>query len=194
MSRRIFVTVERGPMDKTASCVFPWEVQLLQHIHGGAVKEVSLDELCSMEGAASVEKLKPKRQGAVLNGPDLREQLEAMVYVSPEEDPANDPAAEFARLSQLYGMDAELPILVVARIYGEYNSGGFERVLEKHAKERAKKPERLKAQEEGLDAAPDKLSIAELRDALDARDVKWTPADNKAALVKKLEGTLVASG
>lgn len=193
MSRRIFATVKRGPMDATAVCIFPWELQILQHIHGDEVKEVSIDALCSMEGAAKIEKLKPKRAGAVLNGPDTREQMEAMVYVDPEMDPANDPGAEYGRLSQLYGMDAELPITVVARIYGEPNSGTFEKVLATYAKDVAKKPDRLIALEAELPDAPAKLSVAELRDALDSREVKWTPTDTKAKLVEKLEGALATA-
>jgi hypothetical protein len=192
MSRRIFATVERGPMDKTAVCIFPWELQILQHVHGGSVKETSIDELCSMEGAAKVEKIKPKRAEGNLNGPSLREQYEIMVYVDPEQDPALDPAAEYARLSQLYGMDADLPMLNVSRIYGEFNTGNFERLLATHAKETAPKPKLIAAMEIGLDNSPDRLSVAELRDALDAREVKWVPTENKATLVKKLEGALVA--
>lgn len=192
MSKRIFVTVKRGPMDATAVCVFPWEMQILQHIHGSDVKEVSIDELCSMDGALKVEKLKAKREGAKLDAPDMRQQLEIMVYVDPDSDPAEDPAGEYNRLSMLYGMDADLPMTNVARLFGEFHSGGFEKLLAGFAKQRAPKPRIVQAREEGLDNAPEKLSVAELRDALDVRSVKWAPVDNKAVLVKKLEEALVA--
>jgi hypothetical protein len=42
--------------------------------------------------------------------PDLRAAARNHGYVDPEEDPANDPAAEYDRLADKYGMDKDLPM------------------------------------------------------------------------------------
>jgi hypothetical protein len=190
VSRRVFVNVRRGPMDNTAICIFPWEIDILQHIHMQEVKEVSIDEMANQkDGVVKVEKLKLKH--SKLPAPDLRTQLEVMVYVDPEDDPANDPASEYQRLADKYGMDKDLPMPVVSRIYGEFSSGAFEARLKQHAKDRQPVPSVLKALDEGLDKAPDQMSVKELRDALTERSVPWKVTEGKVALIAKLEGVLV---
>ncbi|TAK84371.1 MAG: hypothetical protein EPO20_14890 [Betaproteobacteria bacterium] len=191
MSRRVFVRVRRGPMDNTAVCVFPWEMPILQLVHMQEVTEVSIDEMATQrEGVVKVEKLKLKHTDKP--APDLRSQLEIMAYVDPDEDPVNDPASEYERLVNKYGMDKDLPIPCVTRIYGEYAEGGaFAAALEKHAKNRLPKPAALKAMDEGLGKAPDQMSIAELRAALKERGIEWKVTDTKVALVAKLEEVLV---
>lgn len=190
MSRRVFVTVKRGMTDATAVCIFPWEIPLLAHIHGQEITEKSIDEMSTVkDGVVKKEKIKFKYSG--LDGPSLRHQLEVMAYVEPDEDPAEDPATEYQRMVDKYGMDVALPIPVVTRVYGEYSSGAFEARLKEYGRERLPKPNILKARDEGLDGAPDQLSVAELRDALDARSIQWTAKDTKSTLVKKLEEALV---
>jgi hypothetical protein len=188
VSRRVFVTVERGMTDRTAVCVFPWEVPILQLVHGGAVKEVSIDELCKQEGVIKVEKLKLKHTEHP--APDLRAQYEIMAYVDPEEDPARDPDGEYERMANKYGMDKELPISCVARIYGEPTSGAFKKLLEEHRDDVAEKPTALKAADEGLGKAPNQMTVKELREALRERGIEWKVSDGKAALVEKLEANL----
>jgi hypothetical protein len=189
VSRRIFAVIERGMTDKTAVCVFPWELQVLQLVHGGAVEEKSIDEMSAVkEGVVKIEKQKTKHSNVM--PPDLRAQLEMMAYVDPEEDPARDPASEYQRMVDKYGMDKELPIPCVARVYGEFSSGAFERVLEKHAKDVAPRPTYLKAADEGLGKSPDQMSMKELRDALTERGVSWKATEGKAALAEKLEAAL----
>jgi hypothetical protein len=56
------------------------------------------------DGVVKKEKVKFKYDGRP--GPDLRQQLEVMAYVDPEDDPALDPAGEYSRLVDKYGMDA----------------------------------------------------------------------------------------
>lgn len=190
MSRRIFVTVRRGPMDATAVCVFPWEKRILEMVHGQEVAEVSIDQMADVkEGVARREKIKFKYDGQP--GPDLRQQLEGMAYVEPEEDPALDPATEYGRLIEKYGADKDLPIPVVTRVYGELDSGNFEKMLAEHAKDRGQKPAHLKAAGEGLPKAPNKMNVGELREALTARNIDWESSEGKTALREKLEGVLV---
>lgn len=129
MTRRIFVNVKRGITDNTAVCIFPWEQKILERIHGGDVEEVSIDQMCELKGHVKVEKLKFTRSmedGAKAEqAPNLRAQLEAMVVVSDEEDPAHDPDGEYNRLESKYGMDKEVNMPVVTIIYGQLNSGAF---------------------------------------------------------------------
>lgn len=188
MSRRVFVTVSRGMTDKTAVCVFPWELDVLALVHGQEIKEVSIDAMCNMDGAVKIEKHKLKH--AKVQPPELRHQLEIMAYVEPDQDPANDPAAEYNRMIEKYGMDKELPIPCVTRVYGEFSSGAFVARLKEHARERMPRPAALKAADEGLGKAPDQMSIGELRDALHERGVKWKVTESKADLIAKLEANL----
>lgn len=189
MSRRVFVTVSRGMTDKTAVCVFPWELDILSLVHGHEIKEVSIEEMTRMEGAVKVEKQKMKH--SKVQPPELRHQLEIMSYVDPDEDPANDPAGEYERMVNKYGMDKDLPIACVTRVFGEFSSGAFAAKLKEHAEDSVPKPAALKAAEEGLDKAPDQMSVKELRDALTEREVPWKVTENKQALVEKLEVVLV---
>ena len=187
MSRRVFVNVRRGPMDNTAVCVYPWEVPLLQHVHLNNVEEVSIEAMANQkDGVVKVERLKLKHTDKP--APDLRAQLEAMAYVDPEDDPANDPAAEFNRLAEKYGMDRDFPMPVVERIYGSYQEGGaFEAKLREHAKERIPKPAHLRAADEGMTKSPKDMTVGELRKELTARGLKWTPKEGQAVLAARLE-------
>lgn len=189
MSRRVFVTVTRGMTDKTAVCVFPWEIDVLALVHGQEIKEVSIDEMVSMAGAVKVEKMKLKKLPELKQdyAPDLRAQLEAMCYVSPEEDPCNDPAAEYNRLAEKYGMDKEVPFPCVTRVYGEFSSGAFAARLREHADDRAPKPAHLGEPDEELVKAPADMSREELRAALRARGIPFKVTESQAVLAARLE-------
>ena len=194
MSRRIFVTVTRGMTDKTAICVFPWEVDILSLVHGQEIKEVSIDEMCRMDGAVRVEKQKLKKLPGMRQSyaPDLRAQLEAMVYVDPDEDPANDPMGEYGRMVEKYGMDKEFPVACVERVYGRPESGAFEAKLKEFAEDRAAVPAALKAQQdEEVEKSPSEMSRQELRDALTERGIAWKATEGRDALVEKLTAELV---
>jgi hypothetical protein len=187
---RVFLNVKRGMTDATAVCVYPWEKRLLEHIHGSEAIEVSIDAMATVkDGVVKKEKVKFKYDGRP--GPDLRQQLEAMAYVDPEEDPTLDAAGEYSRLVDKYGMDAGVKMPVVTLIYGLFESGGFEKVLAEHAKERLPKPTHMKAADEGLEKAPNKMNVGELREALTARGVDWESSEGKKDLLAKLEGALV---
>lgn len=127
MSRKIFVKVNRGMTDATMRCIFPWEKRVLELVHGQDVQEVSIDELCSQKDVLKVEKIKLNH--ATEHAPDQRAQYEAMCEVDPEDDPADNPEGEYNRLVEQYGMDKDLPIPAVTRIYGELTSGAFAAAL-----------------------------------------------------------------
>lgn len=178
MSRRIFVTVTRGMTDKTAVCVFPWEKPILELIHGGDVREVSVDEMCSLQGAIKVEKAKVNRQledgGKPEEGLSLRQQLEAMTVVEGENDPADDPGGEYERLVNKYGMDKEIPLPCVTRVYGEFNSGAFTAALKQAQRATVAAPKA----EKGVES----MSINELRSALRAAGIDFDQTATKVQL------------
>lgn len=189
MSRRVFVTVTRGMTDKTAVCVFPWEIDVLSLVHGQEIKEVSIEEMCSMQGAVKVEKQKLKKLPELKQeyAPDLRAQLEAMCYVDPDEDPANDPAAEYNRLVEKYGMDKDVPFPCVTRVYGEFSSGAFAAKLKEHAEESLPKPKHVGGEDS---VAPADMTRDELRAKLKELGIPFKATDGQAALAAALEAAL----
>lgn len=132
-TRRIIMTIHRGPMDATAVCVYPWEKPLLEEIHPGGANEKSIEEMCAMHGPVSVkrQKLPFAADGKKAYAPDLREQLQKMCSVDPEDDPVQDPAAEFSRLSGKYGMHPEVKLLTVEKVY--HSEAMFRRMLRDYA-------------------------------------------------------------
>lgn len=121
-TQRIFMTIDRGPMDKTAVVVYPWEKPLLEEVHKGGASEVTLDQLCEMHNPRKVVKQKmPYAADADCkkdNVPDLRAQYITMQSVAEDEDPCLDPGSEFARLCGKYGMHPDVKMLVVEKVYG----------------------------------------------------------------------------
>lgn len=190
MSRRIFAEIARGMTDKTAVCVYPWELAVLELVHGGDVTEKTIDQLCDIkQGVVKVEKIKLKHTDRP--APGLREQYEIMAYVDPEEDPALDPEGEYSRLAQKYGMDKELPIPCVTRVFGEFSTGNFTRALKEHASDRAPMPAYLKAVQEGLSRSPADMTVKQLREELKERGIAWKVTEGRDALAEKLTEALV---
>lgn len=189
MTRRIFCTVKRGITDATAVCIYPWEKAILERIHGGEVEEQSIDEMCDLKKPLKVEKLKFSRAMAdnakPEQAPGLREQLEAMVLVDPEEDPANDPDAEYARLESKYGADKEIPMPVVGVVYGQINSGAFKAAV-KEAQAVAPKAKGGK-----LAKPIEDMTINEVRTALRAEGIDY-PQDGKLPALRDLLATATA--
>lgn len=179
MSRRIFVRVNRGMTDATAVCIYPWERDVLQLVHGQDCEEVTIDQMCSMKDVVRVEKVKLNHSNQF--PPSLREQLIAMATVDPEADPALEPESEYGRMVEKYGMDKDLPIPCVTRVYGEYSSGAFTAKLRKYAEE----------------AAPpitvDTMTVSEIRDELKRRGIRFPPEANKTVLRELLSGEQVTA-
>lgn len=174
MTKRIFVNVSRGMTDKTAVCIFPWEKQLLEHIHGGEVEETTIAAMCALGDAVKVQKNAFKRADGEVSetAPTLKQQLEAMIVVPDDEDPLQDPEAEYSRLVDKYGMDKDMPLPVVSRVYGELNSGAFAAALKDTAKANAKPSGK----------SPDEMSINELRTELRRQSVDFDPTSTKEEL------------
>lgn len=185
MIRRIFVNVSRGMTDKTAVCIFPWEMALLERIHGGDVEEVSIDEMCTIKGHLKIEKNKTrvKRQDGVESEapPDLRAQLEAMVTVGEDEDPTADPDAEYGRLADKYGMDKEINMPVVSVVYGQFSSGAFTAAMKEALQRSGSAPKKA-----DLDKPIEAMSINELRTKLRAEAIDFPQTATKAELADLL--------
>lgn len=188
MSRRVCAVIGRGMTDKTAVWVFPWELAILQLVHNDSVEQKTIDELCDLKKPLKVEKQKLKHSEVA--PPDLRQQFEIFEYVDPDEDPAKDPASEFDRMVAKYGMDKEFPMPCVERVYGQFSSGNFERMLKEKAEDRAEKPNYLKAIDEGMSRSPLDMTVGELRKELSARSIKWAVRDGQEQLAAKLEAAL----
>lgn len=189
MSRRIFARVRRGPMDNTAVCIFPWEMPLLQHVHQNNVEEASIEAMANQkEGVVKVERIKLKH-APKHPAPDLKVQLEAMAYVDPEDDPALDPASEYNRLVEKYGMDKEFPMPVVERLYGPYqdDSCAFALKVKEQGKDRAPKPAHLRDGDEPEGQELGGLSREELRTVCRERGIPFKVTEGKEALLAKLE-------
>lgn len=137
MSRRVFVKVNRGMTDATLKCIFPWEKKVLELVHGQDLTDVTIDELCSQKDVVKVEKIKLNH--ATEFAPDQRAQYEAMCEVDPEEDPADNPEGEYNRMVETYGMDKDLPIPAVTRVFGEFSSGAFSAALKEYKKDSVQK-------------------------------------------------------
>lgn len=163
MSRRVFVRVRRGAMDNTAICVYPWELDILALVHGQEITEVSIEEMSTVkEGVAKIEnqKLKKLKNLRAEYAPGLRGQLELMAYVDPEADPANDPAGEYERLVNKYGMDKEFPVPCVERVFGQFSSGAFTSKVKSFAKDSAPMPEVLRQMLADQAAEIDEVQVA----------------------------------
>lgn len=181
MTYRVFMTVGRGPMDKTAVCVFPWERELLEEIHGGGAEHKTIEELTTFKGVVSAKKLKLPIPGTgALPAGDLKSQLRAMTIVPAEDDPAHDLSAEFVRLQEKYGMHPSVNMTVVEKVYG--NAGNFSRAVRKYT---GKKPPRgEEAEHDPRNDEIDESSIAgmngkELKAELRKREI---PFDTNAKL------------
>jgi len=118
MTYRVYVNINRGKMDATAVCVYPWEVPILEEIHGGGAQLTTPEEMASMKGAASVKPIQmPYNKDADKLLPLDRALVERQ-RVAYEDDPFHDLQSEWTRLENLYGMDKELPMPVVKKVYG----------------------------------------------------------------------------
>ena len=197
MSRRMFVQISRGMTDKTMACIFPWEKPVLELVHGEVVADVTIDQMCDMGKPLTIERQRLNHSENY--APDLRAQLEAMVLVPPNEDPVLDPAREYNRVAEKYGMDREFPIPCIERIYGQLGSGAFTaKVNEFHAESvRLDKEEgragKVLSPGKAMEKSPDLMSVADLRDRLTHFNVRFDPQLTKAELVELYKQTAGAA-
>lgn len=183
--------IDRGLTDKTPVCVYPWERPLVEEVHGTSAILITIDQMCDKTGAKSTKTLK-------LNGarrdqddqpmtpeyaPDLRRQLEMMATVDPDNNPVDDPAAEWGRCVERYGMHDKVEVSVVEKVYG--NERTFRACLRDFAVGRV--PDFLNYDEEGGEEAEETplvdMTKAELQEKLTAMGVKFSPSAGKEKLM-----------
>lgn len=180
MPYRIFMTIQRGTMDKTAVCVFPWERPILEEIHGGGAQVVEIEQMASLKGASKVVTVALKNPKAKL-APDLQAQLEAMSRVERAANPFNNLEEEFNRLAQKYGMHAEVKMPVVEKVFG--SPANFRMIVQAYRTDTPPKQDPMypetdidddaQADTEAADLAPSEMTATQLKAALDAREVKY---------------------
>lgn len=204
MTYRVFVNVNRGIMDATAVCVFPWEVLILEEIHGEAAQLTTPDEMSKIKGAASIKPIKMPYNPEADAVPALKESLIAQLMVAANDDPFQDLAGEYDRLVNLYGMDKELPMPVVKKVYG--SPAQFVQHVKMYRKGKLP-PEDIDALihgvsvddedldlEDDLDSiAPSDMSINQLRKKLKEMGVALPARATRDALVELLAEQLAAA-
>jgi hypothetical protein len=183
---RVLATVNKGMTDKPTICVFPWEVQLLEVLHGdGSVEVQDIDSLSSVGAKAIVQRIKLKHTEHA--APELREQLLAFCNTLPDGiEPFENPRAEYERMVAVYGMHPEVKQSVVENVYGRFESGAFSAVVKSVA------DAHNEAEVEHTPAAVDVEDMAgnELREALRARGVNFKNNDPLAGLRARLKAIL----
>lgn len=198
MPYRIFMTIQRGTMDKTAVCVFPWERPIIEEIHGGNAAVVSISEMASMQGASKIVTVELKNPDAKL-APNLAQQLQAMTAVDRQSNPFNDLDAEFNRLIGKYGMHDKVPMPVAEKVFGTVS--GFRLAVNAYRGDTPPKEDPLYPEahlEEGGfvedgDRAPADMTREELKAALDLRGVAYARNATDDKLVELLTEQITES-
>lgn len=188
MTYRIFMTINRGMTDETAVCVFPWERPLLEEVHASGASVVTIDAMCSKDGIASVKPIKMPTSAPDQDGnerhpekaPGLREQLEAMCRVKPDDDPFGDLATEWGRLLEKYGMHPDVQVPVAEKVFA--TMGQWRRMIQAYrgAKPPAVDPFYGDGEEVGegeaeldQDKAPAEMTYEELKAACKSRGLEF---------------------
>lgn len=184
MPYRMFMTIQRGTMDKTAVCIFPWERPLLEEIHGGGAQVVTIDEMASTKGASKIVEIALKNPEAE-HAPSLRDQLIAMTRVARDENPFNNLDEEFNRLFDKYGKHPTVDMAVAEKVFG--SAANFRRMVKDYRGDTPPKVDPLYPDTEDDsdlddDRAPSEMTRDELKKALTDRGIDYA----KNAPVEKL--------
>lgn len=175
---QVLILVRRGLTDDTATMVYPWEVPILEVIHGeGNVREAEGPETAKWLRMTGVNQ--PADTVTELHGGGVKT---AQAY-----DPSLDITAEYGRMEQKYGRHAEMPQSNVENVYGPLKNGQFEAAVLENL------PDDLR---EGrvarilMESGASQLSGAQVRTALDQRKIKFRRASNLTALRNLLDDAL----
>ena len=122
---KVFMLIKRGLTDSTPKVIWPWEQPILEEIHGGNAQPVTIDEMCDLKTPIKVKQLKLKHSTEKML--TLRQQLEAMVKLDPDNNPLEDPEGEYDRLIGVYGRHLQVNLPNVTKVYGSL--GNFRRAM-----------------------------------------------------------------
>lgn len=164
MSKRVLALVRRSGggtsiTDTTPTVVYEHEVPLLEVIHGeGAVDVIQdTDQLLDPE----VRKDRAKQIEHIVNVNKLGQEFEG------------DAREEYQRLSIKFGMCADVPQLVVEKVYGVFAEGRFTRAL-------------------GV-RDYDSMSMSELREACEELGITHKASDKKVQLIDAIRAVKSAA-
>lgn len=167
---QILVIVRRGITDSTPVLVYPWEVPILEIVHGeGNVEEA---------GGAETERWL-ERTGVHQPRDTVIEMHGGGEQVRESYDPTVDIAAEYGRMGEKYGMHSEVAVANVEYVYGQFKTGQFEAAVLENI------PDSMRA---GREAAimnaggADQLTGAQVRSALDSRKIKYKRTGSLSSL------------
>jgi hypothetical protein len=185
---RVIATVDKGMTDKPMVCVFPWEIPLLEVIHGdGSVLVQEIDDLTDFGAKAIVQRIKLKHTEE--HAPDLRQQLINFCNELPDGiEPFDDPRSEYDRMANVYGMHPEVKQSIVENVYGRYDSGNFAKMVRSVAD--AHNAEEVESEGGTGKADPDAvdgMSGADVREALAKREVSFKNNDAVVGLKRRLK-------
>lgn len=175
---QVLVTVRRGLTDSTPVLVYPWEVPILERIHG--------------EGNVNEENTKETERWLRLTGVNqpsdtVKETHGGQIKTIPAYDPSIDIAAEYMRMVNKYGMDPDRPMPVVEFCYGLARSGQFEAAVLENIPEELRAGRVARILREG---GADSLSGAEIRSALDQRKIVFKRTASLSTLRSLLNDAL----
>lgn len=180
-TRRVLVTVKRGPTDDTPYICFRHELPLLEEVFGeGNVVEVTDTD----PDGRRLLRTALKAKGPVVH--QESEDADGEVTTTPKHyDPADDPREEYNRLSQVYGMHREVNMSVVEKVYGQFREGRFTAAVMGGVVSGAS-PKKLTAEDLASMKGPEiQAKLAEL-------DVDYDPAASvktlRAQLLTAIEG------
>ena len=119
LSRRVMAHVKRGLTDETAVVVWQHEIPILEEIHGeGNVSEVTAEAAKGLDAGYKAKK------------GDLMK-LPPSVSIGLGEVFDGEPAVEYERLVQLYGMHPKVEMPMVEKVYGRFKEGKFSAIIGK---------------------------------------------------------------
>lgn len=123
LSRRVLVLVDRDMTAKTPRVIWQHEKPLLELLFGDG-KVVDADPAILDESYA--EKISPALLpfNKTQEQPIRPSQAAGLGFVF-----VGDPAAEFARLSEVYGRMPDENVLVAEKMYGRFSEGRFEALI-----------------------------------------------------------------
>lgn len=158
---QVLVRVRRGITDDTPTLVFPWEVPILEAVHGEG-NVIEADERETMKWLEMTGVHQPKDTTMELHGGSKK--------VIEMYDPSMDIGSEYVRLQNKYGMHFEKPIFYVEDVYGPLRNGQFEAAVLENIPEGAREGRMTRILAEG---GADTMNGAQVRAALDLRKIKY---------------------